>query len=202
MLAPTYSPSLIEERMTQAAFEAFCDLPENQNRRFELIEGVPVEMSAPLLTHSFTVARLIAFLHIFLMEHDLGFALGENCDFELDEENTFKPDVVFISYARQPELPEKRFTQAPELMVEVMSPSNSDREILTKIEIFMHYGTLLAWVVYPETRSVRVYTPNPDGSLTYFRLGPEDKLSGGNILPGLEIPIAELFPKKRETAGS
>jgi Uma2 family endonuclease len=77
---------------------------------------------------------------------------------------------------------------APDLAVEVISPGNRASDIKLKIQQLLAAGTLMIWIVYPELRSVAVHTK--DGAIT---LNESDDLSGGVVIPGLKIPVREIF---------
>ena len=73
--------------------------------------------------------------------------------------------------------------------MEVISPSNEAADIHHKIRQLLAAGTTLVWIVYPRTRTVEVHTRS--GAAT---LESDDILSGGDVLPGFEIPVREIFP--------
>ena len=78
---------------------------------------------------------------------------------------------------------------APDLAVEVISPSNEAADTRLKIRQLLDAGTALVWIVYPDLRIVDAHTQ--DGATT---LNEEDTLSGGDVLLGFEIPVREIFP--------
>ena len=77
----------------------------------------------------------------------------------------------------------------PNLAVEVVSPTNAADEILSKIHEYFRAGVELVWVIYPEHAEVYVYT----GPLDLHILGRTGILDGGKVLPGFQLPVAELF---------
>ena len=78
---------------------------------------------------------------------------------------------------------------APDLAVEVISPSNEAADIRLKIRQLLDAGTALVWIIYPNLHIVDVHTQ--DGATS---LNAADTLSGGDVLPGFEIPVREIFP--------
>lgn len=104
-----------------------------------------------------------------------------------------RPDVSFVSYGRWPKgkpVPEKpAWEVVPELAVEVVSESNGANEIVEKIEDYFACGVLRVWVVYPLFAKVYDYAaPNLVQILTRA-----DRLSGGDILPGFELVLADIL---------
>jgi Uma2 family endonuclease len=101
-----------------------------------------------------------------------------------------KPDVSFVSAARvEAAVPETYFTRSPELAVEVISPLESAANLDWKVDLLLAHGSQTVWVVYPQTRRVRVH--HADG--TGFILGIGDSLTLPELLPGWELPVAKLF---------
>ena len=102
------------------------------------------------------------------------------------------PDVAFISWKR---IPGGRFPDAPiprlvpNLAVEVLSKSNLPKEMSGKREDYFDAGVELVWEVDPVDRTVDVYT-SPSDSVT---LGIGDVLDGGTVLPGFQLPLADMF---------
>ena len=101
------------------------------------------------------------------------------------------PDVPFISIKKQPQSSREAYNlNPPDLAVEVVSPSDSNRQMKMKVADYMAVGTVV-WVVYPETHDVEVFHPAQAVQI----LGIDDTLAGGDILPGFTLPVKEIFPK-------
>ena len=103
------------------------------------------------------------------------------------------PDLAFVSSPRLPSGPPERgfLAFAPDLCVEIISPSNTSVEIHEKVLDYLEAGTGAVWVVHPEARTVTEYL-----SPTEIRiLSVTDELDGGEILPRFRIPVASLFPR-------
>ncbi len=174
--------------MTVEDFEAFVLLPENTGRLFEFIGGEVVEV--PSNPHSSKAAsKLSFFMQLYVRNNRIaGHITGEAGGYRVSGER-HAPDVAFISKARQPELPHEGYNPiAPDLAVEVVSPTDSERLLRIKIANYLAAGTTL-WVVYPQTREVEVYAPGQPVQV----LDEKDTLDGGKVLPGFELPLKELF---------
>lgn len=167
------------------------EVERREGRICELVDGVLVE-KAMGLAESFLALEIAFFLRLFLAEHKLGFLGGEAGTLRLWPGLVRIPDVSFISWDQLPnrKLPKKAIPDLhPDLAVEVLSRNNTKPEIDRKLNEYFRSGTRLAWVVNPRKRSVRVYTA-PDQS----RLLREDEtLDGGDVLPGLSLPLREVF---------
>ena len=100
------------------------------------------------------------------------------------------PDVSCVGRVRLEGLDESRYIPgAPDLAVEILSPSNRSAEIHAKVADYLAAGARLCWVVDPEQRRVAVYRE----ILSPKYLAPADMLDGGDVLPGLEIKVGSLF---------
>lgn len=187
--------SVQEKLYTADEFWEFVSLPENEDKFFELIEGVIYEVNPPRPIHVVTSGRIFGFFFIFNETHQLGFVTVENGGYELSPGNVLIPDVGFISFDKVPTLPDK-FTLAPDIAVEVVSPSNRPREILDKVELYLRYGTRFVWVVYPKERVVDVYRTDEDGGLHIQKFTEADTLDGGDVLPGFTLAVRDIFPKQ------
>ena len=169
--------------------------PENADKWLELWNGVIVEMPPPTSKHAVIVARILAFLFAFVEAHHLGYVTGADGGYILAPGYTFIPDVGFISKARQPKIPDKLFTAAPDLAVEVVSPSNHPRDLLTKIELYLTFGTRLVWVAYPDEQIVDVYRLAEDGGLHIQKFTLANTLDGEDVLAGFRLPVKDIFPE-------
>jgi len=179
--------------LTNDEFYDFVRLPENDLKTFELIDGVVYEMPSPSPTHGYIVVQLVRCLADFVIPNKLGFVFADNNDFALSEGVVLKPDVTFISKAQLASLPH-RLQVAPDIAVEVISPSNTPYDMQHKIEACFRHGVRLFWGVYPLERVVRVITPNADGTYTTRTLTENDMLTGGDVLPGFSVAVRDLFP--------
>lgn len=169
-------------------------LPENAGRRFELSEGVLIEMAPAGLKHGNWAGMLGRVIGNHVEVNGLGIVTAAETGFILHTDENGKdtvraPDVGFISKERLPaELPDGFAPFAPDLAVEVVSPGDSASEIEQKVLEYLRHGTRAVWVFYPTTRTVFVH------SLTSVqRLGVDDTLDGGDVLPGFTLKISEVF---------
>jgi Uma2 family endonuclease len=165
-------------------------------RLCELVDGTLVEKTMGL-AESFVALEIAFLLRQFLADHKLGILAGEQGPFRLWTGLVRIPDVSFISWDQLPnrKIPKKPLPDLyPNLAVEVLSRKNTKVEIDRKLHEYFRSGTRLAWVVDPRKRTVRVHTA-PD----QFHLVTEDQtLDGGDVLPGLNLPLREVFAQLEE----
>ena len=97
--------------------------------------------------------------------------------------------LQWFSAQRLAELPDSFVPMAPDLAVEVLSPSDRMADALAKVAMYLQAGTPLVWLVNPATRTVVVFRSEMDP----VTLGESDTLDGGDVLPGFSVPVAEIF---------
>lgn len=180
---------LVKQVSTSAEFWEFVNLPENQHKSFERHDGEIVEISPSGIYASAVGNRLMIFVGGFVIEHNLGVMTGEQSGYTITPENTFAPDVAFTAFARMPSIPTGFAPLAPDLAIEVVSPSDSALEIHKKVLAYLNAATTLVWVVFSGNRTIAVHTSAGSRTLTV-----EDTLDGGEVLPGFTLPVRNIFP--------
>ena len=174
--------------------EEFWRMPSSDMRQ-ELVSGEVVEMMPPAPLHGYIVTKIARRLDEHVEKHGLGWVMAGDPGFVLrlpwDDDRVRAPDVAFLSRARVPEgkLPKKFFHGAPDLAVEVLSPSESPVDVQQKVRDWLEGGARLVWTVAPEAASATVY--RPDGSARLVR--DREPLEGEDVLPGFTVPLAEVL---------
>jgi Uma2 family endonuclease len=166
---------------------------EPRKRLCELIDGVLVE-KAMGARESLLGSLLAHFLWGFIEKRELGIVLGADGMLRLFPGRVRIPDVSFIAKDRLREGVIKDNAIAPlspNLAVEILSPSNTKREMELKLRDYFQSGTELVWLIQPKTQTAEVYTA-PDEKR---RVAKNQTLDGGNVLPGFRLPLAELFAR-------
>ena len=169
-------------------------LGEGDIRR-ELVNGEVVEMAPVGGIHGEITGRIYHKLAEHVERRGGGKVLVGDVGFVLnlphDPERVRAPDVAFVSSERLPEgrLPQGFLHGAPDLAVEVLSPSDNPVEIQQKVRDYIEAGARLVWVVAPQAKTVTVY--RGDGSARLLR--EQEPLEGEEVLPGLTIPLDEVF---------
>jgi Uma2 family endonuclease len=175
----------------QATEKDVIRIHDRTDRLFELVDGVLVEkvMSFP---ESALTCDVIKFLGVFLDQNRLGFLTGPDGAVRLMPGLIRIPDVSFIAWSQLPK--RERPTDpiaglAPALAVEVLSKGNTKREMDRKVREYFLCGVRLIWLVDLKRRAVTVYSA-PDQAAT---LTEGEVLDGGDVLPGLSLPVLQLF---------
>ncbi|HEX9925100.1 MAG TPA: Uma2 family endonuclease [Anaerolineae bacterium] len=177
---------------TLVTADELLHLPAN-GHRYELVKGELIEMSPASPRHG-RIANIITFLltqHI--RQKGLGTVYAAETGFKLQEnpDAVRAADAAFIAQSRIPPEgePEGFWAIAPDLVVQVVSPSDSAQMIQSKVTDWLTAGCRLVWIVYPNNQTVTEYR-----SLTEARvLTAVDSLTGGDVLPDFACPVQELF---------
>ena len=162
--------------------------------RCELVRGELIMMTPAGFEHGRIVSRIGARLEDFVEEQRLGIVTGAETGFQIgrDPDTVRAPDVGFVRAERVPAGPIRGFFPgAPDLAVEVLSPDDRAGEVLGKVQDWLAAGCRAVWVVDPARQTVSAYRSR-DPMVVW---GVSDELSGGDILPGFKVPVAEIFAR-------
>lgn len=172
--------------------EDLYDLPDDGYHHYELDAGRLVVSEPPGYTHGSLALRIGARLLAFVEPRGLG-AVAVESGFVLHRgpDTVRGPDVSFLRHTRVPQgdAADKFVEGTPDLAVEIVSPGDRAGNVARKVAGYLASGTAIVWVVYPRRRLVVVHTP--DGGKRLVR--EPDALDGGAVLPGLAVPLADVF---------
>jgi Uma2 family endonuclease len=173
-------------------------LAMSDDRLYELVDGRLVELNVS--TDSSYIGGNVAHLlkthcdspriaHVF-PEHGYTCFLGKR-------NRMRRPDVSLILAARMtPEMFGQGFTSIrPDLAVEVISPNDRVYDLEEKLDDYRDVGIPLVWLIYPPSKRVRILRPERPPT----ELGPDDELTGEDVLPGFRCLVADLFAALPET---
>lgn len=159
----------------------------------ELVRGHLVVREAPGTRHGAVAANLAVELGAFVRENGLGQVFAQDTGFKIgrDPDTVRAPDLAFVSTARLGLIPDEGYAElAPDLVVEVLSPSDRAGVALEKIGGFLAAGTRVAWLIDPRRREARIF--RPDGRVTV--IDESGALEGEDIVPGFTCRLSAAFP--------
>jgi Uma2 family endonuclease len=196
------------EQIAHLTIEEFTRLYE-QDGPFEFINGERRALMPPVALHGWTIRILFRLLDAYCIAHKLGETFTEMPFVTVYNSNWVKgaliPDLMFFAanrwqqyIAETPDWATKPFVLVPDLVVEVVSPNDLYTEIQDKVEEYRGLGVRIIWIVDPQRDRVNVY----DGD-HYQTLGKDETLTGAEVVPGLEIKLADLFaaPENQNSEG-
>jgi len=180
--------AIISPKLT---YEDLQQMPED-GKRYEIIDGELQVSPSPRLRHQGTVLRFGVLLSR-AEEAGHGRAFTAPADVVLDEHNVVEPDVIFVSTARLHLLTEANVQGAPDVVVEVLSPATSKRDLGVKLQLYARFGVPHYWVADTDERTVRRF------ELRAGQYVEQPVLQAGDVLtcslfPGIQADVAWLFP--------
>lgn len=176
----------IEAVMTADALFA---LPDDGLRR-ELVEGEVVTMAPAGGEHGVQSLRIGATLLRWVEQHG-GLAYGAETGFVVSHQpdTVLAPDAAFIAPGRVPARTDRFVEVVPDLVVEVVSPSDQPSAVLAKVGRWLEAGVQVVWLVWPRRRQLQVWR-SPTEAVTLQR---DDTLTEPDLLPGFALPLSRLF---------
>lgn len=165
---------------------------DRDGRKHEVWHGKVMTMAPAGSEHGDAIMRLAVELGASVYEHKLGRVYDGQTGFRLGIEHCFEPDISFVSKERRKLIlasKERLFRGAPDLAVEVLSPSDSITKTEEKFALYLAFGTRLAWMVDLKNKIVRVYR----GVNKFETLRSGQHLTGNSVLPGFRFPVSRLF---------
>jgi Uma2 family endonuclease len=168
--------------------EELMALPDDG--KYELVDGELIRMSPAGGRHGEIIVLLSARLVNFAIEHGLGHVLDGQTGFRFPSGEVRCPDVSFVAASRLPGgVPAGILHVAPDLAVEVLSPSDGPADVARKVGEYLAVGVKLLWVVDPERRNAVVYRPGA----TPRTVRQDGALDGEDVVPGFSCPMSALF---------
>jgi Uma2 family endonuclease len=165
---------------------------ERHPGRCELIDGEIIDMAPSGFDQGFvsvnisvllsTWARSMPGSSVRVLSNDPGFILGPA--------TVRAPDVAVITSAQAAQAPARGFIPSvPLVAVEIVSPGDAWSDVKAKARMWLDHGVRLVWVVDPRSQTVEIYRPGTHA----VEFGPDDRLDGGEVLPGFSCAVADCF---------
>jgi Uma2 family endonuclease len=176
---------------TLVSAEEFLDLPEREGVRLELSEGRIVEMASASPLHCALQSRFSHWFEAWIDQFRANFYAFVNLGFVLETATVRIPDVSLVRKSSFASMERVRgvLRGAPELAIEVVSEHEEAADLDLKIRQYLNAGATAVWAVYPKTRHVLAYRRSGETR----DVGPGQTLEEPDVLPGLQIPVDELF---------
>ena len=182
-------------RLKEWTYEEFMALPEGGPVRYEIIDGDLCMTPAPSPRHQEISGNLFEIIRHFLRTNPLGkvYAAPVDVVFSQEPPQVVEPDLVFVATEHLSLITEKNLQGVPDLLVEILSPTTSLRDRREKLALYERFGVPEYWIVNPERTTVQVIRLSGGGYAEALEFGLGDRLETP-LLPGLSIPLSEVFP--------
>lgn len=180
-------------KLTNADYIAMTP-PENSGPRYQLIHGELIEMAGATSGHQTFLLEISAELLIQIRALDIGTIVIAPYDVHVDLFNTYQPDLLFVSNARQSILESRGVTGAPDLVMEILSESTRRRDFNEKLPVYAANGVREVWIVNLENAMISVYSTGEHGATLVGDFGANDVLTS-EVMPGVAIQLAPIFAR-------
>jgi len=162
------------------------------DKRYEIIRGELIEMPAPSVTHQRIVGKLFRLMSDYVEGKKAGEVFVSPFDVILSEENVVQPDLVFVSKENSKIIKDKGIFGAPDLVVEVISPSTLKKDTEDKKKLSAEFGVRELWLIFPGERAVEVFSLEKEG-YKVCSFGYEKGEVRSCTLKNFKVDLEELF---------
>jgi Uma2 family endonuclease len=159
---------------------------------YELINGNIVRKQAPAPPHQRVSMEISTIMNVFIKEKQLGKLFAAPIDVFFDDHNNTQPDILFVKKEREFLITKHGIEGAPDLIVEILSPSTFKVDRKDKFNTYLFFGVSEYWIVDPKNQSIEVYVlENDKYNMEFFAI--ENGLIQSKVLAGLSIEVSEVF---------
>lgn len=176
---------------TKLSYQDYQNLPEDGNR-YELINGELIMVAAPLTIHQIVSANIVFELQTYVKKTKSGIVLTSPIDVVLSEHNILQPDIVFIRNERKSIITEKNIQGAPDLVIEILSPSSFYYDWFDKKELYEQHGVMEYWIVDPLRYWVETYQRKKNKFEKFQRRDKTGNLIS-SVLSDFSITLEKMF---------
>jgi len=164
----------------------------NDDKRYEVINGRLYEMPAPGFGHQKLVLKMAIIIKNFTDGRKLGEIVPSPFDVILSEDIVVQPDIVFISKENLKNIREGRLFSAPDLVVEIVSPTSYYRDRYEKFRIYEEAGIKEYWLVYPGEKTIEVWVLK-EGKYELYSIASNEGKVKSKVLENFEVDLKEVF---------
>ena len=192
-MTPVSHPLAVERTAKRWTYEEYYRLtPESHAERYEIDNGELVPMASPTVTHQRLTKKIASLLEAFVQAQDFGEVFLSPLDVIFGEHETSQPDVIFVAKANAQIVKDRGIFGAPDLVVEVLSPSSTRRDRQEKSTKYLRFMVQEYWLVNPAERSIEVRVWREDHWAVHS-LARETGKAESLVLPGFSVDLAQVF---------
>ncbi len=181
---------VVQQTKAKLTYEDYKNTPEDE--RYELIDGELIMAAAPKKAHQRVDMRLGAKFFVHVESNDLGEVFSAPFDVYLTETNVVQPDLLFVSKERLDIITEANVQGAPDLVVEILSPSTASVDWTTKRELYAKHGVKEFWIVAPDARLVWLMLLREDDYDVVGIYGDGQTVTS-TVIEGFSVNLSDIF---------
>ena len=171
-------------------YQDYANTPDDE--RYQLIDGDLIMSESPIIAHQDNQRKLGNQMTNFVERNDLGVVYSPNTDVVLSDTDVVQPDLLFISKERQHIIGEANIQDAPDLVVEILSPSTARRDWGVKRELYAKHGVKEYWIADPANKTVWVMLLKDDVLEIQQTCHPGDTIAS-SVLAGFTVKVDDIF---------
>jgi Uma2 family endonuclease len=175
-------------------WDDWLKLPDHDRHRFEILGGELYMSLSPTTRHQRVCRDLMFLIETYMRRTGHGELFPDRTAVRLSPRDVVMPDLLVVLAGREGIVEEERISGAPDLVVEILSPGTARRDLGVKRALYEHSGVAEYWVVDPIGEKAQVYV-NVEGGFRFHGDFSRDEHLRSAILPDLEIPLVEIFPR-------
>lgn len=172
-------------------YKAYAALPDD-GCRYEVVQGVLIMSPAPAPEHQSVLGEIYSYLRERIQLTGRGLVYMGPLDVELSEENVFQPDVLVILNEHRDRFQKNHFVGAPDLAVEIISPSSATYDRLTKHDTYEEAGIPEYWLVHPKRRTIEVFVLET-GKYRSLGICKGEQALPSRLVPSAATSIEQFF---------
>jgi Uma2 family endonuclease len=176
-------------------YQDYLQLPDD-GQRYEIIDGELYVSPAPNTKHQRVAGRLFRVLADHSDSAELGEVFIAPYDLKLGDPSIVQPDILYISWERHDIVTRLNAQGAPDLVIEIISPSSTRMDLEIKRDLYARHGIPHYWVAHPEQEWLRAYALGADGQYELVTEGHGDMTFSAPLFPNLTIPLAKLWAER------
>lgn len=176
-------------------YDEFIKIAKKSNKNLEFINGIVYDMGTPTRSHQAIIRNLCNILSEYFYNKKCDFYPAP-LDLYLFEEpipNRVQPDIMIICNLNKFNENETQYNGIPTIVIEILSPSTAQYDLITKMDLYTRIGIPEYWIVSPKYKEITIYKPNQEGEPIKFRL---DQILTTPIFPNLNIDLKKVFDIK------
>jgi Uma2 family endonuclease len=185
-------PKALSAKLPLLTYEDYARLTPPDSGDYELHNGRIIKMATPVPPHQKLSMRLSSRIFNHIEAHDLGEVYTAPMDTVFTRHNTFQPDILFLSKDRLHLVGDKKIEGAPDLVVEIMSPSNSPKEMKNKWNVYERTAVREYWIVDLDKQILKQYE-KVAGAFVERELLQKNDILASTAIEGFELPMNFLF---------
>src|SRR5699024_5399029 len=172
-------------------YDDYRILPDDGNQ-YQISGGELIMAASPTMIHQLILGRLFTLTNDYVEKHDLGTIILPPADVVLSMTNVVQPDLMYISHEREDIIAENNVVEAPDLVVEILSPATRTMDQTSKKNLYQRYGAGEYWIVDPNEKAIVQFILQEEIFELIDKFNSSQTLAS-SVLEGFSLPVGKVF---------